>query len=51
LGGPGRNGYPAEPALDDAQVKLAFEYAVEDWPFDLSQELSVSDVKGADPPD
>jgi RNA polymerase sigma factor (sigma-70 family) len=51
LGGPGRNGCPADPALDDAQVKLAFEYAVEDWPFDLSQELSVLDVKGADPPE
>lgn len=31
--------YPAQPALDDAQVELAFEYAVEDWPFDLSQAL------------
>ncbi|HEX3377568.1 MAG TPA: sigma-70 family RNA polymerase sigma factor [Candidatus Acidoferrales bacterium] len=51
LGGPARNGFPAEPALDDAQVKLAFEYAVEDWPFDLSQELSASDAKGADPPE
>jgi hypothetical protein len=25
-----------------AQVELAFEYAVEDWPFDLSQALSAS---------
>src|SRR4029077_3598437 len=33
---PARNGRPAEPALDVAQVELAFEYAVEDWPFDLS---------------
>jgi RNA polymerase sigma-70 factor len=39
---PAYNGRPAEPALDMAQVKLAFEYAVEDWPFDLSQALSAS---------
>ncbi|HTC63281.1 MAG TPA: sigma-70 family RNA polymerase sigma factor [Candidatus Saccharimonadales bacterium] len=51
LGGPARNGCPAEPALDDAQVKLAFEYAVEDWPFDLSQALSTSEQVAADPPE
>jgi RNA polymerase sigma-70 factor len=39
---PACNGHPAEPALDVAQVELAFEYAVEDWPFDLSQALSAS---------
>jgi RNA polymerase sigma-70 factor len=39
---PANNGRPAEPALDMAQVELAFEYAVEDWPFDLSQALSAS---------
>jgi hypothetical protein len=39
---PASNGRPAEPALDGAQVELAFEYAVEDWPFDLSQALSAS---------
>ena len=39
---PARNGRPPEPALDTAQVELAFEYAVEDWPFDLSQALSAS---------
>jgi len=39
---PACNGRPAEPALDVAQVELAFEYAVEDWPFDLSQALSAS---------
>jgi RNA polymerase sigma-70 factor (ECF subfamily) len=38
-GSPARTDCPAEPALDDAQVELAFEYAVEDWPFDLSQAL------------
>jgi RNA polymerase sigma-70 factor len=39
---PASNGRPPEPALDMAQVELAFEYAVEDWPFDLSQALSAS---------
>jgi RNA polymerase sigma-70 factor (ECF subfamily) len=34
------NGRAAEPALDAAQVELAFEYALEDWPFDLSKVLS-----------
>ena len=38
-GAPARDGCAAEPAWDDAQVALAFEYAVEDWPFDLSKEL------------
>jgi len=47
---PARNGRPAEPALDKAQVELAFEYAVEDWPFDLSQALSAP-KPGADPPE
>jgi RNA polymerase sigma-70 factor len=37
------DGRPAEPALDRAQIELAFEYAVEDWPFDLSQTLSASE--------
>ena len=43
---PASNGRPAEPALDMAQVQLAFEYAVEDWPFDLSRALSESEVAG-----
>jgi RNA polymerase sigma-70 factor len=47
---PARNGRPAEPALDKAQVELAFEYAVEDWPFDLSQALSAAEL-GAEPPE
>src|ERR1700674_3583338 len=46
---PACNGRPAEPALDVAQVELAFEYAVEDWPFDLSQELSASEPVGYPP--
>ncbi len=33
------DGSVAEPAMDDAQVELAFEYAVQDWPFDLSEAL------------
>jgi RNA polymerase sigma-70 factor len=50
-GSPARNGCPAEPGMDDAQVELAFEYAVEDWPFDLSRALSASDAIAADPPE
>ncbi len=45
---PASNGRPAEPALDMAQVELAFDYAVEDWPFDLSRALSAPDAT-ADP--
>jgi RNA polymerase sigma-70 factor len=41
---PACDGRPAEPALDAAQVKLAFEYAVEDWPFDLSRALSAQEL-------
>jgi RNA polymerase sigma factor (sigma-70 family) len=40
---PACNGRAAEPALDAAQVELAFEYALEDWPFDLSRALLVPD--------
>lgn len=40
---PASNGRPAEPGLDVAQVELAFEYAVGDWPFDLSQALSAAE--------
>jgi RNA polymerase sigma-70 factor len=46
---PACNGRPAERALDAAQVELAFEYAVEDWPFDLSQALSASEPAGEAP--
>ena len=51
LGSPARSDCPAQPGLDDAQVELAFEYAVEDWSFDLSQALSASDAIAADPPE
>jgi len=47
---PACNGRPGEPALDMAQVELAFEYAVEDWPFDLSQALNAAEM-GRDPPE
>jgi RNA polymerase sigma-70 factor, ECF subfamily len=47
---PACNGRAAEPALDATQVELAFEYALQDWPFDLSQALSASD-SAADPPE
>jgi RNA polymerase sigma-70 factor (ECF subfamily) len=40
---PAVNGRPAQPPLDAAQVELAFEYALEDWPFDLSRALSPRD--------
>jgi len=39
-GVPARDGRLAEPPLDEAQVELAFEYALGDWPFDLSRALS-----------
>jgi RNA polymerase sigma-70 factor len=47
---PASNGRPAEPALDAAQVGLAFEYAVEDWPFDLSQALAGATRPAEEPP-
>ena len=47
---PASNGRPAEPALDAAQVGLAFEYAVEDWPFDLSQALAGATRPAEDSP-
>src|ERR1700719_1299596 len=40
---PACNGRPAEPALNMPQGELAFEYATEDWPFDLSQGLAASE--------
>lgn len=43
------NGRPADPPLDAAQVESAFEYALEDWPFDLSRALSRSELAGDTP--
>jgi RNA polymerase sigma-70 factor len=40
---PARDGVLAEPPLDIAQVELAFEYALEDSPFDLSRALSAAE--------
>lgn len=34
------NGHAAQPALDAAQIELVFEYAQEDWPFDLQRVLA-----------
>jgi RNA polymerase sigma-70 factor len=45
---PACDGLLSGPALDMAQVELIFEYAVGDWPFDLSKTLSVSE-QGSDP--
>ena len=47
-GEPGRDGCPPEPGLDDAQIERAFEYALEDWPFDLTRTLSAEN-SAADP--
>jgi RNA polymerase sigma-70 factor len=49
-GTPARDGHAAKPGLDDAQVELAFESALEDWPFDLSRALSKGEA-AADPPE
>jgi RNA polymerase sigma factor (sigma-70 family) len=49
-GAPAQDGCAAEPPLDEAQVELAFEYALEDWPFDLSRALSKEEPT-ADPRD
>lgn len=46
---PACDGRPAQPALDTAQVELIFEYAVGDWPFDLSKALSATEP-GAESP-
>ena len=49
-GAPAQDGHGAVAALDEAQVELAFEYALEDWPFDLSRALSKTDAV-VDPPE
>ncbi len=49
-GAPARDGRGPEPGLDEAQVELAFEYALSDLPFDLSRALSKGDA-AADPPE
>jgi RNA polymerase sigma-70 factor, ECF subfamily len=49
-GVPARDGRPVEPPLDEAQVELAFEYSLGDWPFDLSRALSDAEA-AAEPPE
>src|SRR5882672_12097682 len=49
-GAPARDGHGPEPGLDEAQVELAFEYALSDWPFDLSRALSKGE-EAVDPPE
>ena len=49
-GAPARDGHAQELGLDEAQVELAFEYALEDWPFDLSRALSKGEA-AVDPPE
>lgn len=39
-----------EKRLTEAQVLLCFEYALEEWPFDLSGALGVAPGAGTDPP-
>ncbi len=34
-GAAAQNGRAARPGLDNAQIELCFQYALEDWPFDL----------------
>lgn len=47
---PGADGRAGEPALDAAQIALAFEYAREDWAFDLARALSAAPSKPDDVP-
>jgi RNA polymerase sigma-70 factor len=49
-GRPSQNGRAADPGLDEPQVELVFEYALQDWPFDLSRALSKAEG-AADPPE
>lgn len=48
---PASNGRGPELAMDAAQIKLAFEYAQEDWPFDLSQALLPASPVETEPPE
>jgi RNA polymerase sigma-70 factor, ECF subfamily len=45
-----RDGRAAEAGLGDAQIERAFEYALEDWPFDLTRALA-SEKAAARPPE
>ena len=48
-GPPAADGRPPEPGLGPAEIELAFEYALEDWPFDLSSAVAKG-RPGANPP-
>ena len=43
-GAAAQDGHGPEAALDEAQVELAFQYALEDWPFDLSRALATTEA-------
>jgi RNA polymerase sigma-70 factor len=45
-GTPAQDGHAGDPGMDDSQVELAFEYALEDWPFDLSRALTKVEARG-----
>ena len=49
-GAAGRDGRAAQGGFDEAQIERAFEYALEDWPFDLTRVLS-REKAAADPPE
>jgi RNA polymerase sigma-70 factor, ECF subfamily len=49
-GAPAHDGCGPEPGLDEAQLELTFEYALSDWPFDLSRVLSKGEA-AVEPPE
>ena len=46
-GAPALAGRTADTGLDESQIEVAFEYAVEDWAFDLSRALSNAEAPPA----
>jgi len=49
-GAPAQVGHGGDAGLDASQVEVTFEYALQDWPFDLSRALSKAETV-ADPPE
>jgi RNA polymerase sigma-70 factor (ECF subfamily) len=49
-GAAGGDGRAAQAGFDQSQIERAFEYALEDWPFDLTRALS-REKAAADPPE
>jgi RNA polymerase sigma-70 factor (ECF subfamily) len=43
-GAPAQDGQGGDAGMDVSQVELTFEYALEDWPFDLSRALSKAEI-------